>query len=64
MGAEAVIALLLALLDRASAIGALLGKAQTEGRDVTQAEIDAVVQKDDVARDALVDAIARSKARN
>ncbi len=62
MNAAAVISLLLGLLDRASSIGALLGKAQSEGRDVTAEELDALVAADAVARQALVDAIAAAKA--
>ena len=63
MGASAAITLLLGLLDRASQIGALLGKAQAEGRDVTEAELDALVTDDGRARDALVAAIALAKMR-
>jgi hypothetical protein len=62
MGAEVLITLILGLLDRASAIGALLTKARGEGRDVTAAELDALRTADDLARQQLVDAIAVAKA--
>lgn len=62
MGAEVLITLILGLLDRASAIGALLTKARGEGRDVTTAELDALRTADDLARQQLVDAIAAAKA--
>lgn len=62
MGAAEVISLLLALLDRASAIGALIGKAQSEGRDVTEVEIDTIIAADDAAKTALEAAIARRRA--
>ncbi len=62
MGTAAIaVQLLLGLLDRASAIGTLISKAQTEKRDITQAELDALVAEDDVAKKALQDAIARAK---
>ena len=57
MNATLLITLLLGLLDRATQIGALIQKARGEGRDVTPAELDALVSADDVARQALVDAI-------
>lgn len=62
MGADVLISLILGLLDRASAIGALLTKARSEGRDVTAAELDGLKLADDLARQALVDAIAVAKA--
>lgn len=62
MGAEAAIALLLGLLDRAAAFGAILSKAKAEGRDITAEELDAFAQADDLARASLVDAIAKAKA--
>ena len=62
MNAAALITLLLGLLDRASQIGALIAKARTEGRDVSIAELDALVALDKVARQDLVDAIAKAKA--
>ncbi len=62
MGAELVITLLLGLLDRATQITTLIQTARTEGRDITPAELDALVEKDNVARKALDDAIAKAKA--
>lgn len=61
MGVEAAITLLLGLLDRASQIGTLISSARAEGRDVTPAELDALVAADQLARQALVDAIAKAK---
>jgi len=62
MGAAAAIELLLGLLDRASSISALLGKAQAEKRDISVEELDALAQADDLARAALVAAIAKARA--
>jgi hypothetical protein len=62
MGAEILISLLLGLLDRASQIGALISTARGEGRDITPAELDALMEQDKVAREDLVDAIAKAKA--
>jgi hypothetical protein len=62
MGNAAVaVDLLLGLLDRASAIGTLLAKANTEGRDVTDAELDALAAGDDAARAALDAAIKKAR---
>lgn len=61
MNATVVVTLLLGLLDRASQIGALLQKAQAEGRDVSDAELDALVVDDDAAKKALADAIAKAR---
>jgi len=60
--AAILINLLLGLLDRASTIGALFAKAQSEGRDITDAELDALVADDDAARAALDAAIAKARA--
>lgn len=62
MGTEAAIALLLGLLDRAAAIGTLIAKAQSEKRDITDAELDTLVAADAAARSALVDAIAKARS--
>lgn len=62
MNAAAVVTLLLGLLDRASAVGQLLGVIQAEGRDPTLAEWATVMATDQAARDLLVDAIAKAKA--
>lgn len=57
MNAAALVTLLLGLLDRAAAIGVLLSKANAEGRDVTDAELDALGASDDAARARLQAAI-------
>lgn len=62
MGAAEGIALLLQILDRAAAWGAVVAKAQAEGRDITAEELDAFAAADDLARVSLVDAIAKAKA--
>lgn len=55
----------LTLLDQflahAQGIGALLQKAQSEGRDLTESELDSLLQADTAARDSLAAAIARVK---
>jgi len=63
MGIDALITLVLGLLDRASTIGAMITTARSEGRDVTQAELDALVATDKIARQDLIDAIAAAKAK-
>ena len=62
MDALSLVTLMLGLLDRASAIGQLIATARRENRDVTSAELDALVDADQIARAALVAAIAASKA--
>ena len=62
MNTTIVIQLLLGLIDRASAIGALISKSQAEGRDISDAELNALAIEDDAARDALVKAIAAAKS--
>ena len=57
-GASLAINVIFGLLDRAAAISSLIKTAQAEGRDVTQTELDTLVNADDVARAALVEAIA------
>ena len=53
---------LISLLDRAAVVGAVLQKAAAEGRDVTDAEIDASVGRDDAAKAALAAEIAKARA--
>ena len=53
---------LLSLLDRATAISTVLAKAQAEGRDVSDAELDVAVAQDDAARANLDAAIAKARA--
>ena len=61
MSSKAIIAvdLLLEALLRASEISLLIKKANAEGREISNAELDAVIAKTDAARQRLVDAIAR-----
>jgi hypothetical protein len=57
--ALALIALLLQYSDKITQIGALLTKANTEGRDVSDTELDALFADDDAAKarfDALIKA--------
>jgi len=54
--------LLLGLLDRATAIGALLSRAQAQGRDITHAELDVLSAEDDAAKAALDAAIKAARA--
>ena len=53
---------LLSLLDRATAISTVLAKAQAEGRDVSDAELDVAVAQDDAARANLDAAIAKARS--
>ena len=62
MGTELAITLLLGLIDRAAAYGALISKAKAEGRDVSEAELDALASEDDQARKELEAAIAKRRA--
>lgn len=57
-----LIDVLLKLLDKAGAIGSLIGKAKAENRDVTDAELDQLAAGDDVAKKTLQDAIDRARA--
>lgn len=61
MNIETALSLLIQLLSQADAISRLIQAARNEGRDLSDAELDALVAQDDVARQALVDAIARAK---
>lgn len=62
MDVATAIGLLLAVLDRASQIGALIAKAKAENRDITPAELDTLQGVDDAARKALQDAIDKAKS--
>ena len=53
--------LLTQLLGQATALGNLIRTAQSEGRDITPAELDGLAAGDDAARAALDAAIARAK---
>jgi hypothetical protein len=59
---DLVISLLIALLQNASAISALIQKAKLEGRDVTAEELKALLDNDALERAKLVVAIAAAKA--
>ena len=62
MGVAEAVTLLLALLDRAAAISALIAKAQAEGRpNLTAEEWKQITDSDDAARAELVAAIAAAK---
>jgi hypothetical protein len=63
MNTAAVISLLLAVIDRVTAIGALLVKARAENRDITDEEFAALIAADNSAREQLVDAITDAKAQ-
>jgi hypothetical protein len=64
MGPGEILALqiILGLVDRAAAYSAALAKAKAENRDISDAEILALAQDDDVARAEQVLAIARRRA--
>lgn len=53
--------LLLSLLAKSSEISALINQARAEGRDITDEELAALGVKDDVAREALVEAIKKAR---
>lgn len=50
MNLEIAIQLVLALLNRAAQIGALIMKARAEGRDISDAEMDGLRAADDTAK--------------
>lgn len=54
--------LLSQLLGQANALGALIQRAQAEGRDITAAELDALALTDTDARSVLEAAIQRAKS--
>jgi hypothetical protein len=60
--ASLAIDLLVALLQNASAISALIQNAGTQNRDITAAEIQSLLDNDALARAKLVIAIAAAKA--
>jgi hypothetical protein len=63
MNAELAVELLIAIIDQAATISALLTKAKAEGRDVTSAELDTLALADDLARAQLIVAIANRRAQ-
>lgn len=62
MGVDVAISLVLALIDRAATISALIQKAQTEKRALTEAEWQSVIDADNAARSALATAIENAKS--
>lgn len=56
------IGLLLQLIEQAARVSAVIRQAQAENRDLTSAELAQLAAENDVARAALVEAIARAKA--
>ena len=63
MNAALVIQLVLSLIDRAAAISALLTKAKSENRDVSDDELNALFANDDAAKAALDAAIAAARSK-
>lgn len=63
MNTAVAISLLTELLKQAATISVLVRQAQTEGRDLTPAELDAVQAADDQARANLIGAIQLAKSR-
>jgi hypothetical protein len=63
MGANAIalLGLLLTYSDKVTQMGTLLNKANAENRDVTDAELDALLADDDAARARLQAAIDAAK---
>ena len=57
----ASVGILITLLDRAAAWGAVIAQAQAEGRAISAAEIESFFEADNVADKRLQDAIARAK---
>lgn len=60
---QLILEVLFGLIDRAATISALLNKAKTEQRDVTDAELDTLSMADDLARAELIVAIAKRRAQ-
>ena len=54
--------LLIAIITNAGAISQLIAQAKAENRDITPAELQAIIEGDTAARVNLVAAIARAKA--
>lgn len=61
--AIAVLNLAVGLLGQLSSLSALLSKAKAEGRDITDAELDALARQDAEARSRLAEAIAGARAQ-
>jgi hypothetical protein len=63
MNAALAVELLIAIINQAATISALLSKAQAENRDVTQAELDSLALADDLSRATLIVAISARRAQ-
>ncbi len=61
MGTDLALTLLIAALNHAAEIGALISKARLEGRDISDAELDTLVAADAAARAKLQAAIDAAK---
>lgn len=55
--------LVLGLMDRAAAVTEVIKRAQSEGRDLTEAELDGFAAQDDIARKALDAAITAARSK-
>lgn len=62
MSADLVLSLLIALINQAATVSAMIQKAKAEGRDVTAAELQTLLDTDALERAKLVIAIAAAKA--
>lgn len=62
MSADLVLSLLIALINQAATVSALIQKAKAENRDVTPAELQTLFDTDALARAKLVIAISEAKA--
>ena len=60
--ADLAVSLLLALINNAGQISQLITNAKAQNRDLTMAELQAIVDADQAARASLVDAIAAAQA--
>lgn len=63
MNADLLVQFLILLISRADEIGTLLQRAKSEGRDITEEEIDSLVSKDDLARELLQKEIDDRKSK-
>ena len=61
-GILSAIQMITSLVGQVQSIGQLISTAQAQNRDITAAELDALVAADDAARKALQDAIAAARA--
>ena len=61
MEADVAIQLLLGLINRAASWGAVITKAQSEGRELTEEEVDTFAAADDAAKAALEAAIRKAR---